>query len=188
MRLIKAILILIITEMIWLPILVNAQPQKNIKFKVCGETDTWTRPTVIEQKKHLIELGHRYPQQTINQLGGEYWKYNIFAFTTYPGGSGTYDIEQLSGLWKPQNARYPFNCDNYVLQLNSGNIARIWTKNYKVTNIKWINKHYIVKVKYMKRGGQVVQFLRQEKYKSLPLNVIDNLYNQINVLFYSGSL
>jgi len=185
MRLIKIILILMITRIVWLPSLVNAQPQKDIKFKVCGETDTWTRPTAIEQRKHLIDLKPRYPQEIINQLGGEYWKYNIFAFITYPGGSGTYDIEQLSGLWKPQKVRYAANCDDYVIELNAGKIARIWTLNYKVINIKWINRHYIMQVKHMKQGGQVIQFSRQEKYKSLPLNVIDDRDNQVRVLFYS---
>lgn len=57
------------------------------------------RPTTSEQKKHLANFHGRYTPEEITELGGDYWKYNIFAFTSFPGASGTFDLKHRSVLY-----------------------------------------------------------------------------------------
>lgn len=73
-----------------LPVLAKTQSKNSINFKVCYESKTWVRPTASEQKRHLASFNGRYTLEETSELGGDYWKYNIFAFTSFPGGSGTY--------------------------------------------------------------------------------------------------
>lgn len=161
----------------------NRQNKNDITFQVCGESNSWVRPTAAEQKRHLESLNGRYSPEIIEELGGDYWKYNIFAFTEYPGGSGTYDIVQLAGFWQPHDAKYPAKCENYVTELNAGKIARAWTQYHKVVSIKWVNNRYVMQVKPTKKGRQIIQFPRQESLNSLPLTVVNERGQSVSVLF-----
>lgn len=187
MRLLNTCLSLMILGTTLLPALAQTHSKRNatnnISLKICGESDNWVRPTAAEQKTHLTSL-NRYSSEQIKELGGAYWNYSIFAFITYPGGSGTYDITQLSGLWTPQNARHPDDCSNYVKELNAGKIGRVWTLNYKVVSLQWLNNLYVMKVRQVHKGAQVIQFRRQESLSSLPLTVIDEGGKNIPVLFH----
>ncbi|AKG20897.1 hypothetical protein IJ00_05900 [Calothrix sp. 336/3] len=153
-----------------------------IKFNVCGESQTWVRPSAKEQKQHLQQLSNRYSQDKINQLGGDYWKHNIFAFTTYPGGSGTFDINNFSGLWKKPNPVRRSTCDKSVVEINSGKIARVYILLHRVTKIQWQNNRYIMVVKPVGKGVQIINLPRKEKQNKLPLTVVDESGKQIALL------
>ncbi|GAB1539041.1 hypothetical protein NUACC21_17060 [Scytonema sp. NUACC21] len=159
----------------------NGSSTTEIKFKICSESTTWTRPTAAEQRKRLQSSG-RYSSEDIEQLGGDYWKKNIFSFTRFPGDSGNYDIANLSGLWKVQNATYPSKCDNYVNELNSGKIAGVWVLHHKVVNIKWVGNRYVMLVKPTGQGTQFIQFPRRERLESLPLRVVNESGKKVEVL------
>ncbi|MBD2199901.1 MULTISPECIES: hypothetical protein [Calothrix] len=167
-----------------LPIVSQSLSQNNIKFKICSESETWVRPTAAEQKNHLASFNGRYSPEEIAALGGDYWKYKIFAFSSFPGGSGTFDIGHLSGLWKSQDTKKPANCDDYVSQLDAAKSGAALILNYKIVGIKWINNRYIVQVKSIKRCWQQVQFYRRDNSSSLPLIVVDEKGRKVPVLFY----
>ena len=78
---------------------VNRTTEKNIPFQICSEAKNWVRPSATKQKEYLTGFKSRYSNEQVNTLGGKYWTYNIFAFVNYPGGSGIFDINNLSGLW-----------------------------------------------------------------------------------------
>ncbi len=161
---------------------------KNIRLKICGESLNWKRPTYEEQKKHLLEL-HRYsissdPKEIDALLKNEeYWNKDIFAFTTYPGGSGTYEIEQLSGLWAPMDSLFPYRCEKKVTELNDGKVAEIWTLNYKVISVGWNGSRYVMRVKRVSQGTQNIHFPRREHREKLPLSVIDEDGKNVSVAF-----
>ena len=157
----------------------------SIDFEVCSESDTWTRPTVTEQTRLLLD-SKRYstePKEIEKLLKNPYWKNNLFVFTSYPGGSGTYEINQLSGLWKPFDSRHPIKCDNYIHKLNARKIASIWTLAYKVVSIKWLNKRYLVQVKKVEQGTQVIHFKRRERMKLIPLTIVNEHGQNMPVVF-----
>lgn len=167
-----------------LPVVAKTQSQNNINFKVCYESKTWIRPTPGEQKTHLTRFNGRYTPEEIAELGGDYWKYNIFAFTTFPGGSGNVDIGQRAGLWTPQDSNNTKKCNDYVTQLNSGKTGAVWILNYKIVSLKWLNNRYILQVKQTKQGWQQIQFPRRESLESLPLTVMNERGQNVPVLFY----
>ncbi|MBP5973203.1 hypothetical protein HW132_10775 [Brasilonema sp. CT11] len=140
------------------------------------------RPSNAEQKKHIQKFADRYNQKIVESLGGDYWKYNIFVFTSYPGGSGNFDIGHLSGLWSLKNVIHISKCENDVTNLNSKKIAGIWVLSHTVTNIKWVDNRYVMVVKPTERGVQFLQFYRQENQDKLPLTVVTENGNQVAVL------
>ncbi|MDF5706635.1 MAG: hypothetical protein PUP90_02865 [Nostoc sp. S4] len=143
-----------------------------VSFDKCAESKTWKRPSDAEQRRYLQEF-KRYDRETIEQLGGDYWKRNVFVFTDYPGGSGTYDINNLSGLWSLPKLKFlSTKCKTYSKNLMSKKMAGIWLFSYQIKNIKWVNNHYVVLVKSTGAGIQFIQVQRQEHSNSLPLKVI----------------
>jgi hypothetical protein len=167
-----------------LPVMTQTQSQNNINFKVCYESKTWIRPTPAEQKTHLVSFNGRYTPEEIAELGGDYWKYNIFAFTSFPGGSGNFDIGHRSGLWTSQDSNNTKKCNDYVTQLNSGKTGAVWILNYKIVSFKWVNNRYILQGKQTKQGWQQIQFSRRESLESLPLTVMNERGQNVPVLFY----
>ncbi|MBD1921497.1 hypothetical protein H6F77_10380 [Microcoleus sp. FACHB-831] len=156
---------------------------REIPFEICGESKTWVRPTATEQRRHLQNMGRgRYSLEVIGELGGDYWTHNIFSFTSYPGGSGTFDITHLSGFWTPQNPSRPSTCDNAITALNSGKLARVWVLNYRVISIKWLANRYVMVVKPTSRGAQIINFSRRERQDLLPLTVVAENGRKVAVL------
>jgi len=162
---------------------VLAQSSEEIPFEVCGESQSWKRPTATVQRRHLQSM-NRYSTEVVRTLGGNYWRYNIISFTTYPGGSGTYDLRHLSGTWTVEKPDRPSTCDNSVSSLISGEIARVWVLLYKVISIKWDGNGYTMVVDQTNIGVQIVNFPRQENGDSLPLKVVTENGKEVPVLFY----
>jgi hypothetical protein len=155
----------------------------NTPFQVCLERNAWVRPSLSEQKNHLASNG-RY--SSISAEGDDHWKYKVFALTTYPGGSGTYDLGNVSGLWKENKGEKIIRsakCDGYIPKLNAGELASIWLLNYKIVNLTWNGDRYVMRVKNVRKGTQTIHFDRKEKLQSLPLSVIDENGHNVSVLF-----
>ncbi|AFZ24624.1 hypothetical protein Cylst_2405 [Cylindrospermum stagnale PCC 7417] len=159
----------------------NRRNPNEIPFKVCGESNTWKRPTAAEQRKHLQSLS-RYSPAEIEQLGGNYWKFNIFSFINYPGGSGSFDLINRTGLWQLKNPTRPVRCDNYIAELNAKKIAGVWVFSHKIVNIEWVGGRYVMQVKQTKQGAQVIQFPRRETLQTLPLTVVNQNGKKVAVL------
>ncbi|MEH2195453.1 MAG: hypothetical protein V7K98_22815 [Nostoc sp.] len=150
----------------------SSMPGIPVSFDKCAESKTWKRPSEAEQRKY-IQNNTRYDLETRKQLGGDHWKRDVFVFAEYPGGSGTYDINNLSGLWSlPKLKLLSTRCKTYSKNLMSKRMAGIWLFSYQIKNIKWVNNHYIVLVKSTGAGIQFIQMHRQEHGTSLPLKVM----------------
>jgi hypothetical protein len=166
--------------------LASAKTAKNtVAFDICAESKTWKRPSPVKQRGYLEELIHRYNAGTVERLGGDYWNRNVFVFVDYPGGSGTYDINNLSGLWSaPKLKMLSKRCEDYSTNLSSQKIAGIWLFSNRVKNIKWVKNHYVMQVDSTGSGIQFLQIQRHENINSLPLKVIDQNGNEIGLLRY----
>ncbi|MFH7026840.1 MAG: hypothetical protein ACHBN1_15870 [Heteroscytonema crispum UTEX LB 1556] len=165
-----------------MPTSIVAQASKEIPLQICGESKTWVRPSATEQKQHLQEMASRFSPEVVKQLGGKYWKHNIFSFTSYPGGSGTFEIKHLSGLWKNPNPTRPSTCDKSLTELNSGKIARIYVLLHQVTKVSWQGNYYVMVVKPTGRGAQIINLPRRESQKILPLKVVNEKGKEVAVL------
>lgn len=157
-----------------------AQSTTNIPFEVCGESKTWVRPTETQQRKHL-QSTKRYSDETIANLGDIYWKNNILSFTKYPGGSGTYDIIQRTGLWTLHNATHPSKCDDFGV-IDSGQKASVWLLLHRVKSINWQGNRYVMVVQPIGSGVQVIRFPRRERQEELPLTVVTEDGKRVKVL------
>lgn len=152
----------------------------NIPYEICTESKAWVRPTSSQQKAKLQSL-KRYSDEEIRELGGKYWKLNIQSVTHYPGGSGTYDIIHLSGLWTLRDDTHPTNCSSFSA-IDSGKQASVWLLLHKVVSIKWQGNHYVMLVKPTGKGVQVIRFSRKEHQSSLPLTVMTEDGKRLEVL------
>jgi hypothetical protein len=153
----------------------------DVNFQICTTFPNWSRPSRQQQRQKLQSLSARYEQQTIKELGGDIWEYNIISFTSY-GGSMFFDYNYLSGLWSVKKAT-PWQCgNNYALDINEGRTARIWLKYYRIVRIKWDGENYIMTVKSANKGVQVIHLKRTEMNELLPLKAVTETGEEIPVL------
>ncbi|NJL61304.1 MAG: hypothetical protein HC903_05075 [Methylacidiphilales bacterium] len=164
---------------------VNQTTQKNIPFQICAEAKNWVRPSASKQKEYLTNLKTRYSNAQIQALGGTYWTYNFFAFVDYPGGSGVFDINNLSGLWSLKKGDSTENkkCTP-ISSIKGKNEADIWLFNYQPIKIKWVNRNYVMVVKPIQKGWKSVHFSRLENQEKLPLTVVTESGKKLQVLKY----
>jgi hypothetical protein len=158
--------------------------EKNIPFQVCVEAKNWVRPSPAKQKEYL-ESFKRYSKKQVEKLGGDYWTNDIFAFINYPGGSGIFDINNLSGIWSLKDGEAIKNkqCTS-ISSIESKHKADIWLFTYKPMSIKWVSNSYVMVVKPIQKGIQVIHFDRKENQDKLPLTVVTESGKQVQVLKY----
>jgi hypothetical protein len=138
-----------------------------LSFEVCGESTTWERPPESEQDHKWWRSGRysgaddhviRYP-----------WTHAFFVM--YGHGSGTYDVENLSGLWtlaEDVRARClePERQDA-ILKLQT---VEVWALYHRAKRVWQLGAHYVVVVEPVERGVQFVQFARPEQRVPLTLH------------------
>ncbi len=165
------------------PLISDVSLAENIKvdFQICAESKNWIRPNSKQQKNHLNSFNSPYDQETINQLGGQFWKYNIMSFTSY-GGSAFFDYTNLSGLWSVKKASKWQCASEDIIAINDGKKARIWVLSHQVISINWDGNKYIMTVKPTKKGVQVIHLNRSEQNEFLPLKVFTENGKKIPVL------
>jgi hypothetical protein len=172
-KLIRVVSGIIILSAYCLPIMSQNVGDK-IDFEVCGEAPEWKRPTLTEHIQ-FIEANPRYqgfkPEEIENDL---LWQSNILSLHNY-GLSMMVDIHNLSGLWNAPTDIY-FDCD--VLKIDTGEIGYLILMQYQVNRVYWDNNQYIVMVKSVEQGVQVVQFHREEQETKLPFKIIDETSGQ----------
>ena len=162
---------------------IAAQPAVDIPFEVCGEAQTWVRPTKAEQVKKLQSLP-RYSSELANPpfkaLSQRFWQQNVFSFTQY-GLSLRMEPIYLSGLWSVQDTLWKcYNADN-VTQINAGKTAEVWVLAHRVTRIQWTGEQYVMVVQPA-QGVQFIQFPRRESRSALPLKVVTEKGTKLSVV------
>ncbi|PSB31903.1 hypothetical protein [Stenomitos frigidus] len=163
---------------------IAAQPAVDVPFEVCGEAQTWVRPTKAEQAKKLQSLP-RYAGDLANQplqgVAQRFWQQKIFSFTQY-GLSLRMEPIYLSGLWSVQDTLWKcYNADN-VTQINTGKTAEVWVLSHRVTRIRWTGEQYVMVVQPAQAGVQFIQFPRRESRSALPLKVVTEMGAKLTVV------
>lgn len=163
---------------------IAAQPAVNIPFEVCGEAQTWVRPTKADQTKKLQSLpryGGDLTTKPLRGLAQQFWQQEVFSFTQY-GLSLRMEPIYLSGLWTVQDTLWKcYNADN-VTQINAGKTAEVWVLSHRVTRIQWTGEQYVMVVEPAQTGVQFIQFPRREARSSLPLKVVTETGTKLTVV------
>ncbi|MBW4578183.1 MAG: hypothetical protein KME42_01235 [Tildeniella nuda ZEHNDER 1965/U140] len=163
---------------------IAAQPTVDVPFEVCGEAQTWVRPTKADQTKKLRSLpryGGDLTTQPLKGLSQRFWQQEVFSFTQY-GLSLRMEPIYLSGLWTVQETLWKcYNAKN-VTQINAGKTAEVWVLSHRVTRIKWTGEQYVMVVQPAQTGVQFIQFPRREARSSLPLKVVTETGAKLTVV------
>jgi hypothetical protein len=165
-------------------IAIAGQPVADIPFKVCGEAQTWARPTQADQAKKLQSLpryeGNRASPE-LKALSQRFWQQEIFSFTQY-GLSLRMEPIYLSGLWTVEDTLWKCYDSTDVTQINAGKIAEVWVLSHRVTRVQWTGEQYVMVVQPAQSGVQFIQFPRRESRSTLPLKVITEKGTKLNVV------
>jgi len=147
---------------------------REIPFNICGESQSWVRPTEAEQAAKLKSMS-RYEATTINASNYMHRLFSrkVFSFTMY-GLSARYDFYYLSGLWTypEENIWKCYKPKGVIEKINSGQLADVWLFQHRVKKIIWQNNGYVMVVEPTQKGVQFIQFPRVENQPSLPLKVV----------------
>lgn len=165
-------------------IAIAVQPTADIPFEVCGEAQTWTRPTQAEQTKTLRSLpryGGDLADPALKALSQRFWQQDIFSFTQY-GLSLRMEPIYFSGLWTVQDTLWKCYDSTSVAQINAGKTAEVWVLAHRVTRLQWTGEQYVMVVQPAPTGVQFIQFPRRESRSILPLKVITEKGTKLTVV------
>lgn len=165
-------------------IAIAVQPAADIPFDVCGEVQSWVRPTRAAQLKKLQSLPRYASNQTsqpVKSLSQRFWQQDVFSFTQY-GLSLRMEPIYLSGLWTVEDTLWKCYNAATITQLNAGKTAEVWVLSHRVTRIQWTGKQYVMTVQPARTGVQFIQFPRRESRSSLPLKVVTDRGAKLNVV------
>ncbi|MGQ4648808.1 hypothetical protein [Lyngbya aestuarii] len=157
----------------------------DVSYEICGESNTWRRPTETEQIRELqtiprygADLTREPLKSTLQTFRGQ----NIFSFTSY-GLSSRIEPIYFSGLWTIEDTLFGcYDSSSRVAQINTGEIAEVWLILHRVVNLKWLDNHYVLVVEPTQQGVQFIQFSRKENQPLLPLEVVTENGRELEVI------
>lgn len=157
---------------------VSQTPSHEVAFAVCGQSEEWVRPSLSEQL-HQIQSNPRYQDLDAQYIENNLlWQSSILSLNTY-GLSLLVDVHNLAGLWALPTDIYFEPCE--VLKIDSKEIAYLILLQYQVSRVYWDNNQYVMVIKSVPQGVQVVQFPRQDKQPLVPLKVVDETGRELSV-------
>lgn len=145
-----------------------------IAATVCANLPDWQRPSEVAQMKQLEAMpsyGAALESDPLAALAKAWWGHEIFVFTTY-GLSARTDPLYLSGVWTAMDDTWDCYSGDQPEQINQGEMAEMWLLHHRLVGLEWQDDRYLVTVEPMGSGLQLVQFPRQERNQSLPLNIV----------------
>jgi hypothetical protein len=141
----KQILGLILTTVI-APVI--AMQPLTVPFTLCASSESWRRPSAVEQSRIWSDERYKAPGPTSHE-----WTHN-FVWNDPDSASITYHNENLSGLWTEGYA-------NRCPRRDPGELwTEIWALNYHVTEIAIDGWVHTVRVEHRALGFEIVQFQR----------------------------
>ncbi len=157
----------------------------NIPFEVCFNSDTWTRPSPIEQA-NAYKRSSRYsyhnitPQDVVNN---PLWTVNLIPWSS-SGSIGALlmsDYRIHSGLWTVRDDNNSaFDCADKVNNFRSNPSAKsttkivLWVISHKVKAVKWQNSGFTLVVEPSNTGFQEIIFDKRKPHpETLTFNVVD---------------
>ena len=158
--------------------------QSAVTFEVCADVEGWQRPDQTEQIKHLrkdARYSNANSSEAIKSASTQFWDHQIVSFTTY-GLSARLEPENLSGVWTATDKMSGCYVPETTIAINEGDRAETWLLNHRVSDLQWAGDRYVMTVEPSASGLQVVQFDRTEKLASLPLDVITQSGDMVEVV------
>ena len=162
----------------------NVIASNSVAFEVCAEVEDWQRPNDTEQVKHLrkdARYSNANDSESIKSASAQFWDHQIVSFTTY-GLSARLEPENLSGVWTATEKMSGCYEPEKAMAINEGDRAETWLLNHRVSDVQWAGDRYVMTVEPATTGLQVVQFDRAEKLASLPLEVVTQSGNAVEVV------
>jgi len=168
----------------------SATDMTAVDFEVCAATN-WQRPSADEQAKQL-NGDARYETALLNSpLDGstdsllkraseQFWRHDVVSFTTY-GLSARMEPVSFTGVWTVVDELWDCYEPETTVAINDGSLAEAWLLNQEITGIAWEGDRYIMAVAPAPTGMQVVQFNRVETLETLPLEVVSESGNTVEV-------
>ncbi|MGD1866140.1 MAG: hypothetical protein ACFB0D_16450 [Phormidesmis sp.] len=154
-----------------------------VDFEVCAAAD-WQRPSDAEQAKQLGDDA-RYEAALVDgplkRASDQFWNHDVVSFTTY-GLSARMEPVNLSGVWTVADELWNCYEPEATVAINNGSLAEAWLLNQEMTSIAWEGDRYVMTVAPAPTGMQVVQFNRVDELATLPLEVVNESGNAVNVV------
>ncbi|MFQ4135240.1 hypothetical protein PGN35_002875 [Nodosilinea sp. PGN35] len=150
------------------------QALEAIAVTVCAHLPDWQRPSEVAQMKQLEAMPHygeALHSDPLAALAKTWWSHEIFVFTTY-GLSARTDPLYLSGVWTAMDDTWDCYSGDQPEQINQSELAEMWLLHHRLVGLEWQDDQYLVTVEPVGSGLQLVQFPRQERGQSLPLNIV----------------
>jgi len=149
----------------------QAQSTRRIPFQICGESQSWVRPSETEQIART-----KSPRYGGHGVNSRFWTDNIFLLTFY-GAAALNDPIFMSGLWTLiKDAAWADRIECHkpaaIQKINSGQLAEVWLLQHRSIRIEWQGNRYIIVVTPVERGVQFIQFPRVERQSPLILKVV----------------
>jgi hypothetical protein len=149
----------------------QAQSTRRIPFQICGESQSWVRPSETEQIART-----KSPRYGGHGVNSRFWTDNIFLLTFY-GAAALNDPIFMSGLWTLiKDAAWAGQIECHkpaaIQKINSGQLADVWLLQHRAIRIEWQGNRYIIVVTPVERGVQFIQFPRVERQSPLILKVV----------------
>lgn len=158
-----------------------------IEFEICAAVDSWQRPSEVEQAKKLnqdsryaVALNSDESENALKAASSQFWDHQVISFTSY-GLSARLEPVNLSGLWTVENQLLSCYESEVTMAINEGDRAEAWLLNQQVSSLEWDGDSYVMTVEPSPTGMQVVQFDRVDSAESLPLTVITDSGQAIEV-------
>ena len=155
-----------------------------IAFETCSPSTTWVRPSLDEQQQQLQSLpryGDRLNSEPLKSEFADFWNHEIFSFTSY-GLSARIEPIYFAGLWAVADPLLDCYDSSVVEQFNSGDIGEVWLLSHRVTNLQWSEGQYVMVVEPRVEGVEVIYFPRQEAEISIPLRVVTEDGQEVEVM------
>ncbi len=120
---------------------------------VCQESDTWTRPT-IEQQREMIWSRPRYAGRDESRMRETF---DEPVFTWHGGNSEMFDSWPLHGLWSADDSESRDSCaEGY--EVARGRYVDLYLLTYRARDIQLRGTTYDVTVEPAGRGFQHIEF------------------------------
>ena len=155
-----------------------------ITFRTCNPSPTWVRPSLNEQQQQLESLpryGSQLNSEPLKSEFADFWNHEIFSFTSY-GLSARIEPINFSGLGRIAEPLLDCYDSTVAEQVNSGEMGEVWLLSHKVTNLQWSEGEYVMVVESQEEGMEIIYFPRQETETSIPLRVVTEDGEEVEVL------
>ncbi len=159
----------------------------SVEFEVCAAVDSWQRPSESEQAKRLNQdsryaeaIASNDSESPLKRASSQFWDHQVISFTTY-GLSARMEPVNLSGLWTVEDELWDCYEPEATVAINEGDRAEAWLLNQQITRLQWDGSGYVMTVEPTSAGLQIVQFDRVDSSESLPLTVVTESGQSVEV-------